>query len=204
MIYCAVIILSYLLGSIPFGFIAGKFAGIDIRQRGSGNIGATNVLRVIGKRFGYIVFVADALKGFVAVRFGLWVGSHELVRSHALGIMAAAFVVIGHSFPVWLRFRGGKGVATSAGACVGLVPLATLLVTALWVGVFFAFGFVSVASITAACALPILVGVFSLRIDGRDHLLLAFSVTIAALVIWRHRDNIVRLAKGTEPRFKRR
>src|SRR6266513_2722383 len=104
MTYVLTVVISYLLGSIPFGFLVGRFAGIDIRQRGSGNIGATNVVRVLGKKYGYVVFFADALKGLIAVRLGLYLGHHDPVRSHLLGILAAVSVVVGHSFSIWLRF----------------------------------------------------------------------------------------------------
>ena len=121
---------SYLLGSVPFGYLAGKIGGIDIRKVGSGNIGATNVVRALGKRYGYPVFVLDFLKGFGAVKISISIaadarqawGSPEMV-----GILAAVAAVIGHSFPLWLKFRGGKGVATAAGALFGLMPLAALI-----------------------------------------------------------------------------
>jgi len=107
-IYFAAALVAYLLGSIPFGFIAGRIAGIDVRQHGSGNIGATNTLRVLGKKYGYAVFVADVLKGFLAVRFALWLTQFDPSTGYLIGIIAALFVVVGHSFPVWLRFRGGN------------------------------------------------------------------------------------------------
>lgn len=197
-------ILSYLLGSIPFGYLAGLMVGVDVRKSGSGNIGATNVLRVLGKKYGYAVFLADFLKGFLAVRFALWIGRDDPIGSHLLGIIAALFVVVGHSFPIWLGFQGGKGVATSAGACLGLFPTATLLVGCIWIAVFFSFRFVSLASIVGAIALPIVVWTFSLRGDPIDYPVLAFSLVISVLVIWRHRSNIIRLFKGTEPRFQRK
>ena len=118
MIYFAAALIAYLLGSIPFGFIAGRVAGTDVRQHGSGNIGATNTLRVLGKKYGYAVFVADVLKGFLAVRIALWLAQFDPSTSYLIGILAALFVVVGHSFPIWLGFRGGKGVAAAAGACL--------------------------------------------------------------------------------------
>src|SRR5256714_10923348 len=128
-------------------------AGIDVRQHGSGNIGATNTLRVLGKKYGYTVFVADVLKGFLAVRFALWLAHFDPSTSYLVGIVAALFVVLGHSFPVWLRFRGGKGVAAAAGACLGLLPVATFIAVAVWIAIFFLFRFVSLASIVAAVLL---------------------------------------------------
>ena len=144
MSYIVVAISAYLLGSIPFGFLAGRLAGVDVRQQGSGNIGATNVLRVLGRKYGYPVFVADTLKGFGAVRFGLWLG-HDWASAYKLGVLAAICAVLGHSFPVWLGFRGGKGVATSAGAYFGLLPMETLIAIGIWIITFLLFGFVSLA-----------------------------------------------------------
>lgn len=203
--YIVVAVVSYLLGSIPFGVIAGLIAGVDVRLHGSGNIGATNTLRVLGKKYGYAVFFADALKGFLAVRFALWLGHFNQAASYYLiGILAAMFVVVGHSFPIWLRFRGGKGVAAAAGACLGLLPVATLIAAAVWIAAFFAFRFVSLASIIAAVALPLSVWLLSLAASSVDPVLLGFTCLIAALIIVRHRSNIVRLLQGREPRFDRK
>jgi acyl-phosphate glycerol 3-phosphate acyltransferase len=201
--YAAVVVLAYLLGSIPFGFLAGLIAGVDVRKSGSGNIGATNVLRLLGKKYGYTVFVADVLKGFLAVRFGLWLGD-DPTGSHLLGIVAALCVVLGHSFPIWLGLRGGKGVATSAGACIGLLPTPTLFAAVVWIAVFFCYRYVSLASIVAATVLPIVIWTMSLPGGDADYPMLALSVVVAVLVIWRHRSNILRLFKGTEPRFERK
>src|SRR5207249_4063406 len=137
--FAAAALVAYLLGSIPFGFIAGSIAGVDVREHGSGNIGATNTLRVLGKKYGYAVFVADVLKGFLAVRIALWLAHFDPATSYFIAILAAFFVVVGHSFPVWLRFRGGKGVAAAAGACLGLVPAATFIAVIVWIAVFFLF-----------------------------------------------------------------
>jgi len=200
-IYFAVCLVAYLLGSIPFGFIASLIAGVDVRKHGSGNIGATNTLRVLGKKYGYAVFVADVLKGFLAVRIALWLAHFDASTGYFIGILAAFFVVVGHSFPVWLHFRGGKGVAAAAGACLGLVPLATLFAVLIWVGTFFIFRYVSLASIVAAVALA--VGALFLGYAA-DPILLTFTCLIAALIILRHRSNIVRLLQGREPRFERK
>jgi acyl phosphate:glycerol-3-phosphate acyltransferase len=201
--YLIVTVAAYLLGSVPSGYLAGKIAGTDVRTRGSGNIGATNVLRVLGKKHGYSVFLADALKGFLPVQLALrFAGEHH--PDYLFGIIAAIASVFGHSFPIWLRFRGGKGVATALGACAALLPGETVLVAALWVLTFFAFRFVSLASLAAAIALPFSVWLFGYCVGRVDLLLLAFSVLVAVLVICRHRSNIVRLLRGTEPRFNRR
>jgi acyl phosphate:glycerol-3-phosphate acyltransferase len=200
-IYFAAALVAYLLGSIPFGFIAGLIAGVDVRKHGSGNIGATNTLRVLGKKYGYAVFVADVLKGFLAVRIALWLARFDPSTGYLIGIVAAFFVVVGHSFPIWLRFRGGKGVAAAAGACLGLVPLATLIAVLIWIATFFIFRYVSLASIVAAAALAL--GALFLGYAA-DPILLTFTCLIAALIILRHRSNIVRLLQGREPRVDRK
>jgi glycerol-3-phosphate acyltransferase PlsY len=198
---------SYLLGSIPFGYLAGRIAGIDIRKCGSGNVGATNVIRILGKAYGYPVFLADFLKGFAAVKVSLLIAMRMQSGWNSpemLGILAAISSVIGHSFPVWLRFKGGKGVATSAGALLGLAPVAALVGAAIWVLTFWLTRYVSVASIAAAAALPFIILITSWlsRTDGRS--LFYSSVCLAAVVIWRHRSNLSRLIRGTEPRFTRK
>jgi len=195
---------GYLLGAIPFGYLAGCLAGVDIRQFGSGNIGATNVLRTLGRKFGYPVFLADTLKGYLAVRTAFWLFAGNSAAAYLPGIVAAVCVVLGHSFPVWLRFRGGKGVAASAGACFGLLPTETLLVAAIWIGAFLLFRFVSLASVAAASALPVSVWILSSGQWRSRGPLLAFTVLLAAIVIMRHRSNLARLLRGTEPRFDRK
>jgi glycerol-3-phosphate acyltransferase PlsY len=200
-IYFAAAVVAYILGSIPFGYIAGSIAGVDVREHGSGNIGATNTLRVLGKKYGYAVFVADVLKGFAAVRFALWLAHFHPATSYLIGIVAALFVVLGHSFPVWLRFRGGKGVAAAAGACLGLLPLATLIAVTVWIGIFLVFRYVSLASIIAAVTLALSAWLLG---NATDPILLGFTWLIVGLIILRHRSNIVRLFHGREPRFERK
>ena len=202
-----VLIGSYLLGSIPFGYLAGRIARIDIRNCGSGNVGATNVIRTLGKGYGYPVFALDFLKGFGAVKISIMIvtgGQSEWNSPEMFGIVAAISSVLGHSFPVWLGFKGGKGVATSAGALFALAPIATLVGVAIWILTFWLTRYVSVASIAAAAALPliILVSTWLSRTTGR--LLFYSSVCLAAVVIWRHRSNLSRLMRGTEPRFTRK
>jgi acyl phosphate:glycerol-3-phosphate acyltransferase len=198
--YIVISTAAYALGSIPFGYIAGRLAGVDIRQHGSGNIGATNVLRVLGWKYGYPVFMADMLKGFAAVRLAFWLSSDP---AYKFGVLAAICAVLGHSFPIWLGFRGGKGVATSAGAYFGLLPIETLIAVAVWIVTFLLFRFVSVASLAAAVAVPLSLWLLVPdNIPGRT-LLIAFTVAITLLVIVRHRSNIRRLLCGTEPRFHR-
>jgi acyl phosphate:glycerol-3-phosphate acyltransferase len=203
----AVVIGSYLLGSIPVGYLAGRIAGIDIRSHGSGNLGATNVIRTLGKGYGYPVFAADFLKGFSAVKASIFIVTRvqpEWISSEMFGIAAAISSVLGHSFPVWLRFKGGKGVATSAGALFGLAPLAALVGTAIWVLTFLLTRYVSVASIVAAAALPLIILITSWLSRTTGKLLFYSSVCLAAVVIWRHRSNLSRLMSGTESRFTRK
>ena len=202
----AVLVGSYLLGSIPFGYLAGRLVGIDIRKAGSGNVGATNVVRVLGKRYGYPVFALDVLKGFGAVKISMVMsGQHlEWNSPEISGMVGAIFSVLGHVFPPWLKFKGGKGVATAAGALLALMPIATLIGVAVWIIVFWLTRYVSLASVVATAALPIVILVIG-SADGHSGRLLVYSsVCVAALVIWRHRSNLSRLLRGTEPRFIRK
>jgi len=198
---------SYLLGSIPFGYLAGRLAGTDIRQAGSGNIGATNVVRLLGKRYGYPVFALDVLKGFGAVKISMLAAPGrppDWNSPEILGILAAMSSVLGHLYPPWLKFKGGKGVATSAGALFALTPIATLVGVVIWVIVFWLTGYVSLASVTAAVVLPIVILVVSWSDQNKVKPLVYSSVCVAAVVIWRHRSNLFRLIRGTEPRFTRK
>jgi glycerol-3-phosphate acyltransferase PlsY len=198
---------SYLIGSIPAGYIAGRIVGIDIRTVGSGNIGATNVTRVLGKRYGYPVFIVDFLKGFAAVGMSIMIAKRAQpasVPSELFGVVGAVACVLGHSFPVWLGFKGGKGVAASAGALFGLTPFVALIAVAVWLVIFYLTRYVSVASMAAALAVPI--AILSMTFLGQTGgtALLYFSICLAAVVIVRHRSNLSRLVRGTEPRFKRK
>ena len=205
--FLAVALVSYLLGSIPAGYLAGRIAGIDIRKVGSGNIGATNVTRTLGRRYGYPVFLVDFAKGALAVCVSVLLGWHVEPKprsSEIYGIVGAVFCVLGHVFPVWLRLKGGKGVATSAGALFGLMPLAALIGVAIWVLTFEVTRYVSVASVTAAVVLPL--AVLGLAYAGHTNGLELFyvSLCLAVVVVFRHRSNLSRLVHGTEPRFKRK
>lgn len=202
-----VAIVSYLLGSIPAGYLAGRLAGIDVRTGGSGNIGATNVTRLLGKRYGYPVFVFDFFKGTLAVLVSISLCQNIQARpgsTEMYGIVGAVFSVLGHMFPVWLRLKGGKGVATSAGALFGLMPLAALIAGVVWVLVFEVTRYVSLASVTAAVILPVAVlGLTYIRhTNGME--LFYFSLCLSVVVVFRHRSNLSRLMHGTEPRFKRK
>ena len=203
----AVCILGYLFGSFPAGYFAGRIAGVDVRSLGSGNIGATNVLRVLGKRWGYTVFFVDAFKGFAAVRVALFLAENAgPTRSYAVyfAILAAVMCVIGHTFPIWLGFKGGKGVATSAGAIFGLMPLAAVIIFLIWVIVFEITRYVSVASLVAASALPVTVAALIYWNVVEGTVLLYFSTVLTLLVLWSHRSNFSRLLNGTEQRFTRK
>jgi len=205
--FAVVVIGSYLLGSIPFGYLAGRIAGIDIRSCGSGNVGATNVMRTLGRGYGYPVFAADFLKGFVSVKMSILIATRvqpEWNSPEMFGIVAAISSVLGHSFPVWLRFKGGKGVATSAGALFGLAPIAALVGVAIWILTFWITRYVSLASIAAAAALPLIILITTWLSRTPGKLLFYSSVCLAAVVIWRHRSNLSRLMRGTEPRFTRK
>lgn len=196
---------SYLLGSIPAGFIAGKICGVDLRTQGSGNIGATNALRVLGKQWGYAVFLFDFLKGLVPVLVALhWGRTVGVEPASAPGALAALCALLGHSFPVWLGFRGGKGIATSGGVIIGLFTLpAFLICLGFWLLLFTTTRYVSVASIGGAIALPAVVAALFLM-HRMDWLALAVSIAMCVLAVWRHRSNIDRLRAGTEPRFERK
>src|SRR3954468_23394071 len=207
MLAAGIFVLGYIFGSVPFGLLVGRAKGIDVREHGSRNIGATNVLRVLGRPWGFLVFFLDALKGFTAVRLALWIvaqrsGQANYVEFYA--ILAAAACVAGHAFPIWLRFKGGKGVATSAGSIFGIMPIAGITIFLVWLLVFQITRYVSVASIAAACALPLVVAVLIKLHLTQGTVLLYFSSAMTLLVVWRHRSNISRLMKGTEQRFTRK
>ncbi len=191
---------GYLLGAIPTGYLLGRAKGIDLRKVGSGNIGATNAMRVLGKPVGAVVLVVDALKGYLActVVTGLILDLLGFGRAYAehYKILAGVAAVLGHSFSCWLRFRGGKGVATGAGVFLALAPGATAVAIVTWAVVFAVSRYVSVASMTAAVALAIAVW-----LGTTSTLLRLVTVAVAVLVIVRHRSNIARLLAGTEHRF---
>lgn len=190
---------AFLLGSIPTGYLVARAKGVDIRRHGSGNIGATNVFRTLGKPLGIFVFFVDALKGFAAV----WLAGRFGGGSDWAGIIAAVAVIIGHNYTPWLGFQGGKGIATSAGVLLALTPWTVLFAALAWVIFFRATRHVSVASIAASAAVPLSVGALWAAGCGGNAPLLAFALVISALAIWRHRSNIRRLRDGTEPRFAR-
>jgi glycerol-3-phosphate acyltransferase PlsY len=202
MIWLLIFVLSYLIGSIPSGYLVARFKGIDIRQRGSSNIGAANVARVMGKKWGYLVGFCDFLKGFLAVKLGFLIAAHFHSGSVPGGVIAAIACILGHNYTIWLAFKGGKGIATSGGAILALLPALVFVSGALvWVAVFLISRYTSLASIVAAVVLPIAVFLVVSRTGTDFWLLVAFTILVASLAIWRHRVNIVRLLNGTENRF---
>jgi len=198
--YIVTALVAYLLGSIPTGYLVAKARGVDIRTVGSGNIGATNAFRVLGKRLGIFVLLMDALKGWLAVQVGATVVEKLLPGAplENLRIAAGIAAILGHNFTCWLRFKGGKGIATSAGVLLALVPLALVIILTIFIVLLLATHYVSVGSIVAAAALPFATW-FTTRHDVG---LTAVMAAIGALAILKHRKNIQRLLNGTENRIQ--
>ena len=186
---------GYLFGSLPFGYwLPRLFRGEDIRARGSGNVGATNVFRVYGRRLGTAVVLLDVGKGFAAALLGIWAGGA------LVGVLAGAAAMLGHARPVFLRFeKGGKMVATAGGAAFALAPLAALCCVGLWAVAFLLTRYASVASIVTALALVLFVWLF-----GSPWPVVAFAVAGATAIVFLHRHNLRRLFAGTEHRFELR
>jgi glycerol-3-phosphate acyltransferase PlsY len=192
------LVASYLLGAIPTSYLAGRiFRGIDLREHGSRNLGATNLYRVLGWRFAVPVGLLDAAKGLIPVL----VFAPRVSPSELFALVCGLTAVVGHAFSVFVRFKGGKGVATAAGVMLGLTPAALGVAAAVWVALVYLTGYVSVASITAAAVFP--VAVFLIDRPARAAMLW-LDVAVAAGIIWLHRANIRRLLNGTENRFGRR
>ena len=198
-----VFVLSYLVGSIPWGFVIGRIKGLDIRSHGSGNIGATNVRRVLGRDWGLACLVLDFLKGLLPVLLiGAKLGVALSLAPESGRILAAAGAVAGHVWPVWLGFKGGKGVATTIGALLAVSWLAVLIGVATWLIVYYSTRYVSLASICAAVMLPVGHVIAALVCQAAVFTSsLGLLVLLAALIIVRHRSNIQRLRAGTEYRF---
>ena len=192
------LVVAYLLGSIPFGLLFARlFGSADVRRSGSGNIGAANVTRVAGPLPGVLTLVFDAAKGTLAV----WLAAHFTSNGAKAMMLAGLAALLGHCFPVWLRFKGGKGVATGLGVFAALCPLAALAAAILFVLVLASWRFVSLASISAAAATPLLV-YFLWAPHHAPPLVVSFGTLIAAaLIIYKHDANLQRLVEGTEPRF---
>lgn len=188
----ALLAVAYLIGSIPTGLLLGKLYGIDVRKEGSGNIGATNLYRTVGRRVGVITLIGDCLKGLIPVL---------VVKFSALPVEFAAWVGLaafcGHVFSVFLRFRGGKGVATALGVFLALSPLAVAIALAVFAAVMLVLRYVSLGSVAAAAVMPVAVIVL-----GSGRVLTLVTLIISLIVIVRHHENIRRLLAGTESRFK--
>ena len=197
--YILTALAAYLLGSIPTGFLVAKARGVDIRTVGSGNIGATNAFRVLGKRVGIFVLLVDALKGWVAVQIAALLVAQAIPGAPLdyLRITAGITVILGHNFTCWLHFKGGKGIATSAGVLIALVPWALLISLGVWIILFLLTRYVSLGSIAAAFALP-----FATWFHYRDVGLTVVTAALAVLAIYKHRRNIQRLLEGTESRIE--
>lgn len=230
-------IISFLLGSIPFGLLIAKSKGINIREHGSGNIGATNVLRVVGKKYGITCFILDFLKGLFPAMLGItlvrYASQHnpmeisslsnwattlpdaEQTKVQIIQVVTGLCAVLGHNYSPWVGFKGGKGIATSAGVLTAFMPAALVLLIVVWALVFFTTRYVSLASIIAALSLPVLthLGARFHHVDNDksqptlweagtwNKPLFFFATFIALMAVWKHRANIQRLLAGTENRF---
>ena len=234
-------IIAFLLGSIPFGLIIARAKGIDIREHGSGNIGATNVLRVVGRRYGITCLILDLMKGLIPVvlavnliqiegksgglfqisalqEFATNLPAAQQLKGQLVHVLTALAAVLGHNYSPWVGFKGGKGVATSAGVLLGLMPAGIAVLLLVWLIVFLTTRYVSLASVVAAIALPLMThaGARFHHVNNDPTLptlwqngtwnkpLFVFSLVIALLAIWKHRSNLLRLNAGTEHRFTRK
>jgi acyl phosphate:glycerol-3-phosphate acyltransferase len=224
-------LIAFLAGSIPFGLLIARSRGINIRAHGSGNIGATNVLRVVGKKYGVACLMLDILKGFIPVALAVnliqidgrpvqiplglpesWILTLDPARSltaQIAQIATALAAVIGHNYSPWVGFKGGKGIATSGGVLLGLMPFGVLILLAVWLLLFLTTRYVAIASVGTALVLP-LVTLYGSWTHGRiqdgtwNKPLFVFTLVIAVLATLRHRSNFQRLRQGTEHRFERK
>jgi glycerol-3-phosphate acyltransferase PlsY len=203
--FVVVAVIGYLLGSVPFGYLLVRiFRGTDIRRWGSGNIGATNVARS-SPALGLATLLLDAAKGFVAVVFAsILAPGLSAVYLHAAMATAALCALLGHMFPIWLKFRGGKGVATGVGAFVAIVPKAVLVAICVFAALVALFRYVSLGSIVAAATLPALIYFFYVQPGLPMQSVLGAAVAASLLIIAKHHQNISRLLEGTEHRFSLR
>ena len=200
MMIIVMLILSYLIGAFPSGLIIGKlFFKKDIRQYGSGNTGATNSFRVLGRPAGFIVTFLDIFKGFITVFFPLWFSVHAdgvISTFFTNGLIVGLFAILGHVYPIYLKFNGGKAVATSAGVVLGVNPILLLILAIIFFSVLKIFKYVSLSSIIAA--ISCVIG----SIIIHDYILLDVSGIVSIILIIRHKSNIVRIFKGEEPKIK--
>ena len=196
---------GYILGSIPFGVLVAKRAGVDIFSVGSGNPGATNVLRSVSKPAGYLVFFMDFLKGLIATTWFLfpWV---SFSGDSTLGLWGLPGAVLGHTYPIFTRFRGGKGVATTMGGLLGVMPGCLILGLVTWLLIFFSTRYVALASIGFGLSLPVcaIVNAWSNENSSSVAGKMILAFVIMSWIVWRHRSNITRLRAGTENRFQKK
>ena len=216
LICSALVLASYIVGSLPFGFWISKSLGVDIRNQGSGNIGATNVLRTLGRKVGITVLILDISKGFLPVLIGSIIIFNQLPDSMldkeeiegTIYVLLAIGAILGHNYTFWLGFKGGKGIATSAGAIMPFLPEVLIGSTLVWILVFFLSRYVAIASIAAAFSIPIL----TVSLDhnylfpdiNSSWPVISFGIIASIMAVWRHRSNIQRLIKGEEDQFERK
>ena len=205
------VLAAYVIGAMPFGFWLSKLKGIDIREHGSGNIGATNVFRVVGPKIGIGAFVLDIFKGFLPVFAGIRIIEPTLSGIDAadqwLGgasVALALAAIIGHNYTFFLGFKGGKGIATSAGAMLGFLPIVFTTSLATWILTLYFSGYVALASISAALSIPPTTIVLGLISGEMNYPVIFFGVFAPIMAIWRHRSNIKRLLAGQEDRIDRK
>ena len=216
LICAALVLASYIVGSLPFGFWISKSLGVDIRNQGSGNIGATNVLRTLGRKVGITVLILDISKGFLPVLIGSIIIFNQLPDSMlnkeeikgTIYVLLAIGAILGHNYTFWLGFKGGKGIATSAGAIMPFLPEVLIGSLFVWILFFFLSRYVAIASIAAAFSIPIL----TVSLDhnylfpdiNSSWPVISFGIIASIMAVWRHRSNIQRLIKGEEDQFERK
>ena len=208
-ILIAVFLVSYLIGAIPWGYLIGKRHGVDIRKLGSKNVGATNVTRVVGKWSGRLCFLLDFLKGFIPVLVVTILREKDIISDEyqIIQIVAALSTVLGHMFPVYLWFRGGKGISTAGGAILALAPYSFAIAGIVWVMIYLLSRYVSLASIAAATVMPIcatLINWLKPDLYPRSPYVLGFLYFLSVMAILKHSGNIKRLLNGTENRFEKK
>ena len=191
---------AYLVGAIPFGFLIGRMRGVDVRTVGSKNIGATNVFRTVGKKWGLLAFFCDVMKGFIpTLAASIFLANSQRLTANSFPLCVAIACVVGHMLTPYMKFRGGKGVATAFGALIALMPATVGMAFALFAIVFACSHYISLGSCTAATALAVMVWIPFLDHAGYRDLPLCILVTlIAAFIVWKHRSNIGRLVRGEE------
>jgi len=197
----ALLICAYLIGSIPFGLLLGKAMGVDVRQAGSGNIGATNVHRLLGKKLGILTLLADTAKAIVPMLFARWLvtGNADPAAGDLWVGLTGVGAFLGHLFPIYLQFKGGKGVATALGVFLVLVPWAVLISLVLFVSVVLWSGYVSLGSLVAAAFMPLWIWLL-----GGSMLYVCLALFVGVLIWLKHRDNLTRLLTGEEKSWKKK